>query len=244
MHIIACLVAASVGCDTHKPEAALSLVGFASPASLLRHPATCTGGPRLVWVPRHVRKTERNERKKDLQKAVLDKAEASVGQSLQDLRQKGEYRPQEAVLDKAEASVGQSLQDLRQQTGWRDGDRFLFGYGALLAHDVWRRRGIDESLGGKRQALRVVAPSRGLRFSVKGGWASVDPLPFDSGVTQEVHGIIVPVSDSELALHAAKEGGYALGLSYFLANIVACFMPLNRSSSWLVRALCAMQKPY
>ena len=203
MHIIACLVAASVGCD--KPAAALSLAGFASPASLLWHPAACPGGPRLVWEPWLVRKT----RKKD-----------------------GLYgRQEEGKGRKIEASVGQSLQELRQQTGWREGDRFLFGYGALLAHDVWRRRGIDESLGGKRQALRVVAADRGLRFSVKGGWASVDPLPFDSGVTQEAHGIIVPVSDSELALHAAKEGGYALGLSYFLAHIVACFMPLNRSSS-------------
>jgi len=109
----------------------------------------------------------------------------------------------------------QSLQELQAETGWRDGDRFLFGYGALLAREVWRRRGIDEALGGRRQAVRVVARGRGLCFRVKGGWASVEPLPFSAGqqrgYEQEAHGIIVPVSDAELVLHAAKEGGYEIG---------------------------------
>lgn len=163
-------------------------------------------------------------------------------------------RGTKAILDEAQPSstCSRSLQDFQNQTGWRDGDRFLFGYGALLDRDVWRRRGIDESLGGKRRALRVVAAGRGLRFNVKvdffpfncgmapqarrivvpglilkcsfaqGGWASVDSLPFESGATPEVHGIVVPVSDAELALHAAKEGGYSLGLLSLCSFRASC----------------------
>lgn len=55
-----------------------------------------------------------------------------------------------------------TLDEARTMTGWREGDRFLFGYGALLASEVWRRRGIDESLGGRRRALRAVAKGRGM----------------------------------------------------------------------------------
>ena len=55
-----------------------------------------------------------------------------------------------------------TLEEARTMTGWREGDRFLFGYGALLASEVWRRRGIDETLGGRRGALRAVAKGRGM----------------------------------------------------------------------------------
>jgi hypothetical protein len=52
----------------------------------------------------------------------------------------------------------------------------------------------------------------GLKFNVKGGYASVEPLSEAHGKshTREAHGIIVPVSQAELSLHAAKEGGYEL----------------------------------
>ena len=32
----------------------------------------------------------------------------------------------------------QTLEQAREICGWREGDRFLFGYGALLASNVWR----------------------------------------------------------------------------------------------------------
>ena len=107
----------------------------------------------------------------------------------------------------------QTLDEVREISGWREHDRFLFGYGALLSSDVWRQRGIDESLGGRRRALRAVAQGRTLRFNVKGGWASTESLvnhpdqpPFQSSSSKqpEAHGIIVPLSNIEIMRHADK----------------------------------------
>lgn len=106
-----------------------------------------------------------------------------------------------------------SLQEARDMTGWREGDCFVFGYGALLASSVWKvssrlhtwpllhahprtlwslhprtnlgnhahlhssvcvnshgysiqqRRGIDESLSGRRKVLCAVAAHHGVFLS-------------------------------------------------------------------------------
>ena len=49
-------------------------------------------------------------------------------------------RPSACVRpDGQEAGAGpKTLAEAQALTGWREGDRFLFGYGALLSSDVWR----------------------------------------------------------------------------------------------------------
>ena len=134
----------------------------------------------------------------------------TLGVSSREVRMATQHEPE---------SGRQTLDEVREISGWREHDRFLFGYGALLASDVWRQRGIDESLGGRRRALRAVAQGRTLRFNVKGGWASTEPLvnhphqpPFQSSSSNqpEAHGIIVPLSNIEIMRHADKEAGYIL----------------------------------
>lgn len=134
----------------------------------------------------------------------------TLGVSSREVRMATQHEPK---------SGRQTLDEVREISGWREHDRFLFGYGALLSSDVWRQRGIDESLGGRRRALRAVAQGRTLRFNVKGGWASTEPLvnhpdqpPFQlsSSNQPEAHGIIVPLSSIEIMRHADKEAGYIL----------------------------------
>jgi hypothetical protein len=100
-----------------------------------------------------------------------------------------------------------TVDEAREMTGSREGERFLFGYGALLDSSVWRMRGIDETRGGRRRALRVVAVGRGLKFNVQGGYASVELL-HEMERQPEAHGIVLPVSQQEILRHAAKERGY------------------------------------
>jgi len=79
--------------------------------------------------------------------------------------------------------------------GWREGEEYLFSFGALLSESVFFRRGVDPIDGGRRHFVPCSAPGYALTFDLKGAWATVVPhseAQGAEGAGRDVHGVLLP----------------------------------------------------